>query len=29
MTELYELWEGNFLSYMSMDAYDQIQVECS
>ncbi|KMV31198.1 hypothetical protein AB733_06620 [Photobacterium swingsii] len=29
MTELYELWEGNFLSYMSMDAYDQIQVECN
>lgn len=29
MTELYELWEGNFISYVDMDAYDQIQVEYS
>ncbi|PSV24149.1 DUF2787 domain-containing protein [Photobacterium kishitanii] len=26
--ELYQLWEGNFLAYVDMDAYDQIKVSC-
>ncbi|WP_256384637.1 DUF2787 domain-containing protein [Photobacterium toruni] len=26
--ELYQLWEGNFLTYVDMDAYDQIKVSC-
>ncbi|MEZ8358876.1 hypothetical protein OAA_01945 [Vibrio cyclitrophicus 1F175] len=28
-TELYEMWECNFLAYVEMNAYDQIQVEYS
>ncbi|EMD1213434.1 DUF2787 family protein, partial [Vibrio alginolyticus] len=27
-TELYEMWECNFLAYVSMDAYNQIQIKC-
>ncbi|MEC6832293.1 DUF2787 domain-containing protein [Photobacterium toruni] len=26
--ELYQLWEGNFLAYVDMEAYDQIKVNC-
>ncbi|GAB3529190.1 DUF2787 family protein [Photobacterium alginatilyticum] len=28
-TELYEMWECNFLAYLEMNAYDQIEVEYS
>ncbi|TOC13205.1 hypothetical protein CGG85_04295 [Vibrio parahaemolyticus] len=28
-TELYEMWECNFLAYVEMNAYDQVQVEYS
>ncbi|EIE9609365.1 DUF2787 domain-containing protein [Vibrio diabolicus] len=27
-TELYEMWECNFLAYVAMDAYNQIQIKC-
>lgn len=29
MAELYELWEANFVGYVDMEVYDQIQVEFS
>lgn len=28
VNELYQVWEGNFLAYVDMDAYDQIKVNC-
>lgn len=28
-TELYEMWECNFLAYVEMSAYDQVQVKYS